>query len=202
VLGVYSDRITDDSYNVSLNVRYSALKIVEKLKEAGKSKIAYFIGAPSNYFAQELFHAFKKAMSEHGLKLDQKSVYEGKGADMAGNYDVLKSVFNQDAMIYDCIICEDYRCALLITYFLGTKCDAYGKNRVLLVTSRPPGDYRLPIQTIYNNNGFEKTAYEGVKLLVEAIECKRETVKSKIEVKTEPVLEEALGDLEISKPAR
>jgi LacI family repressor for deo operon, udp, cdd, tsx, nupC, and nupG len=191
VLGVYSDRLIGSSYNICLNVGYAAFRIVEELKRAEKTRIAYFTGDPQNHFARELFHAFQKAMHENSLQFDQGMVFEGRGSDMAGNMELLARIFEKDILPFDSIICEYYECALAITHFLGARRNVCGKERIILATSRPPGNYKLPVPTIYIDSGVEKAAYEGVKVLVQAIEGRTETAALKIEVKTEPVFEDA-----------
>ena len=189
ILGVYGGKITAEAVNIRLGLNHAVLRIVETLKRAGKERIAFYLGTPSNYFAQEIFLAYQKALRECGLELDKGLVYEGDN-NPAHAYAMFSAIMEAELLPFDSIVSEDYRCALMITYLLGVRHGRFGaQEKIILATSRPPGGYMLPVPTIYSFGCFDKIAYQGVKTLLQIMEGKQDFAPLSIEVNAEQTLE-------------
>jgi LacI family transcriptional regulator len=167
ILGNYSDAVTKGSSSVEIGVDTAVHLIVKKLKEMGKSRVAFFNETMTHYMDRQMLEVYKFALSENRLPVDESIVYVGSGA-FTGAMRLLKPVFEQDRLPFDSICCLDYRCATEISHLIMGRCWKKEVD-VVLATLRPYSYYKLPVPTIYADSLTEDSAHEAVLLLMESL---------------------------------
>lgn len=183
ILGMYSPKATGDSVRVQLDVNATLFNIVAEFRRAGKRRIAYLLSDPDIYYAQEFFHAYTRALSEHGLAFDEHRVYRARPHPGAA-IEVLETVFAKPKLPFDGIVSEDSLHAQEIAYLAGVRTGAFGTNEPLIATHRSSAEYRLPVPAIYFDGPSYDQAYQGVSLLIDLVEGKKEPRGQKLEIAT------------------
>ncbi len=185
VLGAYSEKVTGGAISVQVNLGAAMSRVVSALRGLGKRRIAYFSENLQNHYETESFKAYKHALAENDLKFGENLAYFGTGA-FSGAISFMAAPFASQPPPFDAIVCLDFRCAQEISHLI-MKGGFDSPGGILLATTRPfpYSYYRLPVPAVYLNGNADQVAYQGVKLLVAAIEGKEEASGIKLELTPE-----------------
>lgn len=183
ILGVYDWKTSGSSTRIQLDIDSTALRLVAEMKKSGKRRIAYAFSNPDNFYSSEFHEAYKRALKEFSLKFDEKNVYRIQQCSLAA-LDVFKDVLMKKSLPFDSIICEDFRHAQEISYLLGVRSGVFGKNDIMLATSRTSEFQRLPVPAVYFDSSAFQEAFNGIRLLIDMISGKRIEENAKIELST------------------
>lgn len=186
VIGSYARRITAHAINVRLDVNQRIADLVQGLVQQGCRRLAYFTEIPDGHYELESIDAFKSALRENGLPVDEHLIYLGKGP-FTGATEIMEPVFTQTHLPFDGIVCLDFRTAVEISHLIGARAGIGAPPDVVMALCRPFDYYRLPIPAIYGEASLDEVAYEGVNALMEVIAKKNERPRqillhSKIEI--------------------
>ena len=171
ILGIYRDKITRNAVNILPNIESGLIRMVEKLKENGKRRIAWFTEDPDNFAEKSFLALFKTALIENDLAFYPELVYNGNGS-FSGALKVMHKTFRKPELPFDSIVCLDFRSAQEISHLVIGRCGLERKPDICICTSRPYKYYSLPVPAIYIEGDANECAYQGINSLVEIIQKK------------------------------
>jgi LacI family transcriptional regulator len=172
VLGNYSSSLLRSLSSIRSNFELSIFETIKKLVQKGKKHIAFVEEIFDNYCVQEIFAAYKLALKENELPLDENICYFGTGR-FSGIFDILKPVFSQAELPFDAILCTDLRLAREISHLLMGYFGLEKEIDVILATSRSFDYYKLPVPAIYMEKSSENRAEAALQLLIDQIEGRK-----------------------------
>lgn len=185
ILGAYSSSICNDFPRISTDYETTLFNMVRELKNAGKNKIAFLNNAPhSAYSANQAFEAYKEALSDNGIILNQDIVFWKDEHEDSFHY--LKDFFSSTLLPFDGIICLNHVCATLASHFIFAHHNLHeSQPEVTLATLWPFSHFTLPVPAIYFNFTFKSMAIRGTTLLIDILSGKESLHGQKIELSSE-----------------
>jgi len=185
ILGTYNNAVYCDLPRIALDFDSSLFKIICELKNAGKTRIAFFDDDPASYVDINALGFYKKAMAGNGLGFDEKFVISGRESGL-NRSESLKKVFSLDILPFDSIITLNYASAILASHLIFANAERYERQpEVLLATFWSFSYYPLPVPTIYFDFMFEAAASKGISILEDILSGKDSNQMQKIELTTQ-----------------
>jgi len=169
IFGNYDEQISGNSVCIEVNLKLRVARMVAELKKSGKKNIAYFTESHHGYYQSENIEAFKKALKDNDLAVNENIIYCGNGL-LSGAINFMKPILLFKEVLFDAIICFNFRCATEISHLIFARSVSDNSLPILLATIRPYSHYKLPIFALYGDGISEKIAYKGLKCIIEMIE--------------------------------
>jgi DNA-binding LacI/PurR family transcriptional regulator len=169
VLGIFSPALLKGVSNIQTDIEKLAYESVELAINAGCRKIAMFEEAPKLFFNHQVHNYIKAAAEEYSIEFLDRNFYQGKGA-YSGARDIMKPVFKEEKLSFDCIICWDYRAAEELAALVMGRCGLDAEPDLKIVVSRPHPHFRLSIPALYLDGNNRKVALTGVEYLIKRLE--------------------------------
>lgn len=179
ILGTYPRHITLGAISVGVDSMQRMGDLLSALVRKGCHSIAYFTENPDNFYEQQNMAAFRNALQENNLPIDEAQIYKGTGA-FSGATALLMPVFKQKKLPFDAIVCPDFRTAQEISHLALARAGLGNMPEVLIATGRPFDYYRLPVPAIYFEGSWDVVAHEGVNALMNQLNGKDEVTSKQI----------------------
>lgn len=177
VLGIYSPVILKGVSNVQPNLEKRAYESVEMAVKSGCKRIAMFEEAPTTFFNVQAYNYIKAAAIEYGVEFDKDNFYLGTGP-YSGAIKTMKPVFKQEKLLFDCMICWDFRTAGELAVLLMGRTGLDKDPDLLLLTERVYPHFSLPVPALYIESGQAHIALAGVEYLIDSLKHNSKTNNS------------------------
>lgn len=168
VLGCYPPTIVQDVNNIQRNIEKKAYESVELAIKANCKRIALFEEVESNFSNIQAYNYIKAAAQEYGVEFSDDNFYHASEA-YSGASNIMKPVFRQEKLTFDCIICWDFRTAEELAALIMGRCGLDIEPDVKIIVLRPYPHFKLSVPALYMNDDSSDIAAVGMGKLIEQL---------------------------------
>lgn len=170
VLGNYAPDVLRGAVTVEFDYDSGFGMLAQRLKAAGKRRIAYISKTFEFYSERQEHAAFRRALETHGLPVLPDLEFIG-GGSFVDIMELLTEAMDRDELPFDAVFFHDFKASdEFVHLWLGRNWRKDWNSDVLLATSRPFDYYRLPVPALYMDIRSDALARTGIRVLMDILE--------------------------------